>query len=76
MNVDTMVSVPEDWLRVALRTLGPVIRGREAGRLSYKENRGTSPRRIVARTDEDRALLAGWREACRALGLDDDLRHW
>jgi len=69
------VAVSELWLRKALVTLAPIIRGREAARKSYCESGGHA-RQIAARTDDERLLLVGWRETCRAVGLDDDLRHW
>ena len=68
--------VNEAWLCKMLVAMAPVLRGREAARRSYSENCNGHARRIVARTDDDRLLLAGWHEYCRALGLDDDLRHW
>jgi len=69
------VEVSEVWLRKALVALAPVIRGHEAARMSYRESGGHA-RRIVARTEDERVLLSGWRETCRIVGLDDDLRHW
>jgi hypothetical protein len=69
------VEVSEVWLHKMLVAMAPMLRGKEAARKSYCESGGHA-RRIVARTDDDRILLSGWREACRAVGLDDDLRHW
>lgn len=63
------------WLRKMLIAAAPMLRGHEAARMSYHESGGHA-RHIAARTDDERVLLAGWREYCRAVGLDDDLKHW
>ena len=75
MDRTRTIPVVEDGLIPVLRALAPVIRGHEAGRKSYRESGGHA-RHIVARTTEERVLLAWWKETCRMMGLDDDLRHW
>lgn len=70
------MQVSEGWLRVAVATLGPVLYGQEAARRAYHEQPGAGARFTKARTTAQQTLLDGWREACRALGMDDDLRHW
>ena len=70
------LQVSESWLRVAVATLGPMLHGQEAARRSYHEQPGTGARFTRGRTPTQQALLDGWREACKALGLDPDLKHW
>ena len=71
-----IVSVPEAGLRAALSTLGPIIAGRERGRLSYREHREAHSRYTAARTPAEAELLRWWRESCRIVGMSDDLRDW
>jgi len=70
------MQVSGDWLTVAVASLMPLLRGQEAARRSYNEQPGANPRITPKRTARQQLLLDGCREACRALGLDDDLRHW
>ena len=71
------VSVPEDGLRTMLRFVGEELHRQDMGRRSYREQGGPSNgRHIAAMTMRFRILRGWWSEACRAVGMSDDLRAY
>ena len=71
-----MISVPEDGLCTVLDALGPIIKGREMARRSYREHGDVGSRNVAARSMQDTMVLRWWQEACKIVGKEPDLRYW